>query len=493
MERTQAKSLIIDTFKHKFDYGQYRKFAINLLDGIDESGSNKFECKGIYIKDSFRSYISTYGRIGKYKDSSGDEIEVLWVNLKADNSIYRARTMQRNFIAWYLNGGRGGKLRENALVAFYSDSNPDDWRFSFVHLENTFKDFKLGTDFTPPHRYSFLVGVHEPNHTAQSRLIGPLVQDKPKVNDIKKAFDIENVSDEFFVNYKELFLKLTDSLDKIRKTDPLIDFELVTNSITTANFCKKLLGQLVFLYFIQKKGWLGVPKNKDWGNGDKRFLRSIFEKAKTNGKNFFNDYLEPLFYNALANGERDDSWFELFECKIPFLNGGLFEPIGNYRWVETDIKFENSIFSNDETNSSGDIGTGILDVFDRYNFTVKEDEPLEKEVAIDPEMLGKVFENLLEINDRKSKGAFYTPREIVHYMCQESLINYLCTRLNAVDSDSDKFEIPENQRTLIEVDEQQSLSNQVSKADIAEFIRYFQKCVEQCFLFANQGESGFLL
>jgi type I restriction-modification system DNA methylase subunit len=66
-----------------------------------------------------------------------------------------------------------------------------------------------------------------------------------------------------------------------------------------------------------------------------------------------------------------------------------------------------------------------LDVFDRYNFTIKEDEPLDKEVAVDPEMLGKVFENMLDITERKSKGAFYTPREIVHYMCQESLIHYL--------------------------------------------------------------------
>jgi len=69
-------------------------------------------------------------------------------------------------------------------------------------------------------------------------------------------------------------------------------------------------------------------------------------------------------------------------------------------------------------------------VFDRYNFTVNEAEPLEKEVAIDPEMLGKVFENLIEENRRKGLGSFYTPREIVHYQCQECLISYLHTTLN---------------------------------------------------------------
>src|SRR5439155_6181574 len=72
-------------------------------------------------------------------------------------------------------------------------------------------------------------------------------------------------------------------------------------------------------------------------------------------------------------------------------------------------------------------GTGILDVFDRYNFTVNEAEPLEREVAVDPEMLGKVFENLLPENIRHSSGTYYTPRVIVHYMCQQALLHYLNT------------------------------------------------------------------
>ncbi|MHB8278812.1 MAG: Eco57I restriction-modification methylase domain-containing protein [Candidatus Humimicrobiaceae bacterium] len=123
----------------------------------------------------------------------------------------------------------------------------------------------------------------------------------------------------------------------------------------------------------------------------------------------------------------DDDYLSMFKCKIPFLNGGLFDPINNYDWVHTDILLPNELFSNKNKTKEGDIDDGILGVFDRYNFTVKEDEPLEKEVAVDPEMLGKVFENLLEVKDRKSKGTYYTPREIVHYMCQQSLVNYLAT------------------------------------------------------------------
>jgi len=185
----------------------------------------------------------------------------------------------------------------------------------------------------------------------------------------------------------------------------------------------------VFLYFLQKKGWFGVSRDEDWGRGPKDFLRRLFEKKVVPYGNFFNDVLEPLFYEALAV-ERTDDFYSRFNCKIPFLNGGLFDPINNYDWVHTDILLDNELFSNTDRTKEGDIGTGILDVFDRYNFTVKEDEPLDKEVAVDPEMLGKVFENLLEVKDRKSKGTYYTPREIVHYMCQESLINYLDTAIN---------------------------------------------------------------
>lgn len=103
-----------------------------------------------------------------------------------------------------------------------------------------------------------------------------------------------------------------------------------------------------------------------------------------------------------------------------------------YDWERTNLAISDVLFSNSNKTKEGDVGDGILDVFDRYNFTVSEDEPLEKEVAVDPEMLGKIFENLLEINDRKSKGAFYTPRPIVHYMCQESLIEYILSKVPEV-------------------------------------------------------------
>ena len=129
----------------------------------------------------------------------------------------------------------------------------------------------------------------------------------------------------------------------------------------------------------------------------------------------------------------------------------MFDPIKDYNWVKTDILLPDSLFSNKKRTPEGDIGNGILDIFDRYNFTVKEDEPLEKEVAVDPEMLGKVFENLLEEIKRKKQGVYYTRREIVHYMCQESLINYLATELK----------------------------NKVSKKDIEKLVRHGESTIEK--------------
>lgn len=474
MEKVQAQDLIKNTFNKKFDKDNFRKFIINFLDGLNEE--KYFSIGQAQVKECYRQKILSYQRIGQYTDNNGKIIDALVVHLSDNCSLDRNRTFLRNFVADYMRT----RQKENTLVAFYNDKD-SDWRFSFVKLEISLKQndkgvVKVVNEFTPAKRYSFLVGELEPNHTAQSRLVELLIKDYPSLEEIEEAFNVEKVSKEFFANYKELFLQLVDDLKNIRANDDRINTEFTLKSITEANFCKKLLGQLVFLYFIQKKGWLGVPKDKNWGEGDKQFLRHTFERAVNEGKNFFNDYLEPLFYDALANGERDEQYFNLLDCKIPFLNGGLFETIGGYSWVDTDIILDNTIFSNSNKTKAGDIGDGILDVFDRYNFTVKEDEPLEKEVAVDPEMLGKVFEELLEVQDRKSKGAFYTPREIVHYMCQESLINYLCTELNVPDENSHS--------------ELDSESNNLTKQDISDFIHHSDKFSERENIATQKDDSN---
>lgn len=428
MDKNQARTLIHETFNNAFDKSRYIRFVKELLNEIDESKHGRWA--GQMIKGGFGDDVKYYERIGTYTAPDGEKIDILVVYLKKESTLERARTKQRNFVAHHL---KTRAEKDAGLVAFVSP-NTEDWRFSLVkmeyHLEQTQEGkVKVEEDLTPAKRFSFIVGKNENSHTAQKQLLPILEDDKnnPTLKEIEKAFSIEAVTKEFFNKYKDLFLNFKEEFDKILEKDKKITADFSDKGINTADFAKKLLGQIVFLYFLQRKGWLGVNKNMKWGSGPKDFLRTLFDKKYADYKNFFNDILEPLFYEALATDRGDKAYYSRFDCRIPFLNGGLFEPIQNYDWENTDIIIPNDLFSNDYKTKEGDIGSGILDFFDRYNFTIKEDEPLEKEVAIDPEMLGKVFENLLEIKDRKSKGAYYTPREIVHYMCQESLINYLAT------------------------------------------------------------------
>ncbi|MBP7612330.1 MAG: Eco57I restriction-modification methylase domain-containing protein [Paludibacter sp.] len=438
MDKKTAQLLIEDTFNNAFNEEQFTVFAKNLLNDLEPK--NNFYT-GNLIWDDYKEHINTYKRIGKYVDPEGEALDVLIVEVKSLTKLERARTTLRNFVIKHL-----GKFEKDyALVAFYSkEDDGADWRFSFIKLEYRSEldeekgKVKLKKEFNPAKRYSFLVGKYEKAHTAKNQLL-PLLQNianNPTIEELEAAFSIEKVTDEFFSQYKDLYIKLFEHFEN----DSYVKAAINQAKIDNSRFTKKLLGQIVFLYFLQKKGWLGVAQNERWGTGKKRFVQELFDQAKAEGVNFFKDKLQYLFYEALAK-ERDNvnSYYERFKCRIPFLNGGLFE--ADYRWENANITIPENLFRNEEKNKAGDVGTGVLDVFDRYNFTIKEDEPLDKEVAVDPEMLGKVFENMLDITERKSKGAFYTPREIVHYMCQESLIQYLDNALegNVVKEDIETF------------------------------------------------------
>ena len=461
MDKQDAIKIIRDTFERPFDRRCFTYFVKNLLNNIESEDKHPYS--GKYIPDAYKPFISTLKRIGKYRDSDDNKIDILIVHLKKQISLERARTMQRNFIAWYLKGSRGDILKDAALVAYVSPAQ-EDWRFSLVKMEYKLTQTESGRlkakeELTPARRFSFLVGKNEPNHTAQLQLY-PLLKDdinNPTLTQLEDAFNIETVTREFFENYRDLFIRIKEAMDNIINKDPAVKEDFINKGVDTVDFAKKLMGQIVFLYFLQKKGWFGVERDADWGTGSKKFLRELFEKEHGDYQNFFNDVLEHLFYDALRDDRSfNDYYYSRFNCKIPFLNGGLFDPIGSdrgYDWVHTDLLLPNELFSNQNETKEGDIGDGILDVFDRYNFTVKEDEPLEKEVAIDPELLGKAYEKFNAIRPdnfdeykkalrsgkkgaeskfNKQYGVYYTPREIVHYMCQQSLINYLHTSVNQV-------------------------------------------------------------
>jgi len=459
MKLYEAKDLIKDVFEHAFDKDCYIRLIKNLLKDIEEK---TFTYQGNIIPNAFENYIRKMERIGKFEDEEGNSIDILVVELKREHSIEYARSAQRNFVRWYLSGSRGGQMKDAALVAFHSEKS-SDWRFSLIKMQYSLETKK--DEFTPAKRFSFLVGEEGKSHTAQQQLVKLLKSDDfPLLSDLEGAFNIESVTNEFFEKYKALVFNLVEELEKIIERDTIVKNEFESKNIAVIDFAKKLMGQIVFLYFLQRKGWLGLKNGERYGEGDRRFLRSLYNMKQPN-QNFFNDYLEFLFYEALSKKRVTDEYAR-FNCRIPFLNGGLFDPISFYDLVNT--------------------GDGILDIFDLYNFTVNEAEPLEKEVAIDPEMLGKVFERMLDVKERKSKGAFYTPREIVHYMSQESLIHYLDTALNDIaksyqplgDEKLDMFgnEVKKGQSDLLIQHGHKTL---VPKEDIEILIKHSEQLIDK--------------
>lgn len=251
MDTQTAVNLITQTFEADFDAPRFRTFARNLLNAIDETKAFG-PLQGAYIWEAFRDHVHQYWRVGTYTDPDGEKIDVLIVRLKQVTSLERARTLQRNFVARYL---KERDAKDAALVAYYTDDAPD-WRFSLVKMEYQVevgeKGVKVREVLTPARRYSFLVGANEPNHTAQQQLV-PLLKEtrhNPTLAQLEAAFNIESVTREFFEKYKALFLDLKEELDALVKSTPTIAAEFARAGIDTANFAKKLLGQLVFLTFL---------------------------------------------------------------------------------------------------------------------------------------------------------------------------------------------------------------------------------------------------
>lgn len=211
-----------------------------------------------------------------------------------------------------------------------------------------------------------------------------------------KAFDVEAVTNRFHREYARLFRVLQEAIKDSNKG--VADFY---DPDKLHAFTQRLLGRVMFLYFLQKKGWLADDPN---------FLTKWYRRCLTREGNFYREILEPLFFETLNRLRPNDEspW-----GNIPYLNGGLFEK--DYDCI---LQLDNGLFDDQSSD-------GVLGFFNSYSFTVEEDTPLELEVALDPEMLGKVFENLLEEQERGQTGTFYTPRPIVHYMCRESLLKYL--------------------------------------------------------------------
>ena len=306
------------------------------------------------------------------------------------------------------------------LFVFTDGTN---FRFSFIQNINS-KEDPLARRFR---RFTFFVeqpiaGVtwEHTNRTFKDRMKMPWTDEKA----LEDVFSVEKVSDEFFDAYKAHYEKFVAFCGAKSVRDQFVAFGYADPDKATRDYVKKLLGRLVFLKFLEKKGWLGVPEEGEWGDGDRRYIVNLFNAKKERGEfkdNFLDLVLEPLFFETLNERRKKDLASAVLSptagerVRIPYLNGGLFErdkgPDGTVASGSdaTSIKFPDKLFED------------LFDTFDRFNFTIDENGPEDAEIGVDPEMLSRIFENLLE--DNKDKGAFYTPKEIVEYMCHESRIS----------------------------------------------------------------------
>lgn len=394
MDRDKALKLIDNTIHKPFDIDKFKIFTQKLLNSNKTS-----EISEIIIPESYKECVRKFAVIGKYYDKYNKQIDILAVELSSHH--HNKISLRRNIIVWYLNGGIDGELKDAVLVAFYH-KNDNYWRFSLI--EKTHAEI-----------YTFLAGENEPPYTAKQLLL-PLFINKtkpPALEELLNSFNIETVTNMFYEKYKEQVIIIRDFMNKELERNNVLKKEFYNKNITPIIFSKNLIGQIIFLYFLQKKVFLNVI-------GDKSFIDNIFNN--NTHLNFYKDILQVLLYqassikdNIILLGDK--------EYKIPFLNNAFFKPANDFDWKNIKINIPNELFKNNEKSAEGFTGKGIIDVFNRFNFSLKKEDPYEKEMAVDSEMLGKVFERLLEVKDKKYKGKFYTPKEIVNYICREALKN----------------------------------------------------------------------
>ena len=389
-------------------------------DYLDEpSWQKKAEAAGI-------SHIYTLGHIKAVKP-----IHLFDVTVSDHVRMARNRVSLQLIIRDILKSKSGSA---GAFMVFrYEDSRRHEWRFSFCYKAH--EDEKS----TDAKRFTFLFGPNHSCRTAAENFLNLFQQNaegqRVKVEHIREAFSVEALSKEFFDKYREHYARFVLHATGKRYVKQANKWEERTEhapdeAIMQAfggdekrvrDYVKKLLGRIVFLHFLQKKGWMGVSDGGHWGEGKFRFMYKLFEEATAEQQaDFVHEVLEHLFFHALNTDRKADN--DLYDTcvfdekvRVPYLNGGLFEEDDADRCFKdcTDARFPTELFRD------------LFAFFEQYNFTIDENDPDDAQVGVDPEMLGRIFESLLE--DNKEKGAFYTPKEIVQYMCRRSLTAYLQT------------------------------------------------------------------
>ena len=349
-------------------------------------------------------WVATIDRVGT------DPIQVFDITLGDSTNLSRARVGIQRIIRSALFPYSHAFLLFHHRVLGYAE-----WRFSYVYKQDK------NANTTDAKRYTYLFSRELHARTAIDRF--EALANSRKDNDaLLDAFNVEALSDDFFEKYRTQyakFVKYVTGKEYIKEGGKYVEKStgkpneklyaaFGRDDKAVRDYVKKMMGRITFLHFLQRKGWM---------NSDKNFMLHLFQQSKHKA-DYMDKVLEPLFFGILNTKQEDRNslfkkagWsLELLDDwnSLPYLNGGLFE--------QEPFDCKKAVFPEEYFAS-------LFQFFSEYNFTVDENDPDDAEVGVDPEMLGKIFENLLE--DNKDKGAFYTPKEIVRYMCQESLIAYL--------------------------------------------------------------------
>ena len=410
--------------------------------------------------------VESLQQLGTVTTQDGKKLPVFEIHIKPNTQLSRNRVQLRNLVAKQIGS-------EDGALAVYVDEENKQWRFSFIAIEYRFTDAGVTTEKTASKRFTYLLGENTQTRTAQDRF-GALNKQSTLEN-LKQAFSVEVLS-------KEFYDKLYKWYDRAQSQVRFPNDEQAENHTQTSLI--RLLTRLLFIWFIKQKKLIKADlfdKDKlqtliDYDEPSsfyKAILQNLFfatlnrpvtERSfrnTTNGAANSTNYLVTNIYryqDYFIDSDKDKI-IALF-AQTPFLNGGLFEcldreasdaekqaydndktirPIGSAIRIDgfsdradnelvfhNHLFFKDTIFNDNKQDDKQDLG--LIDLFNQYQFTVEESTPLDVEVALDPELLGKVFENLLASYNpetgqqaRKATGSFYTPREIVNYMVDESL------------------------------------------------------------------------
>lgn len=314
-----------------------------------------------------------------------------------------------------------GQAVNNAIVAF-TNADYRNYRFSLLTSKYELDENKVVKILSNPRRYSYSLGYGTKTKTAYDFLIG-----KGKVNSLDELIDrfsVEVVNKQFYNEIALAFTKLVGGQRNGKTFEKELNLYGVADQNKYAEFAVRLIGRIVFCWFLkEKKSENGIPLIPE--------SMLALDSVKSS-HNYYHDILEPLFFELLnTNQPRRKGKFarEEIYTQIPYLNGGLFSPHADdyYKFapeLQTGqyglVTIPNGWFEN------------FYETLGQYNFTVDENTSYDIELSIDPEMLGRIFENLLaEINPetgenaKKSTGSFYTPRDIVGYMVDSSILEHL--------------------------------------------------------------------